>query len=92
METAYWSPVSWKVGLEQGQHGKLPTAVVGLPGGVPEQPGAGDAGKQIGGKNSERFSFWFKGRNDKSLFHRNNKELLKFLLISNSLEGCSYTH
>lgn len=43
METAYWSLVSWKVGLEQDPHGTLLTAAVGLPGGVPEQPGAGDA-------------------------------------------------
>ena len=43
METAYWSLASWKVGLELDLRGKLPTAVVGLPGGVPEQPGAYDA-------------------------------------------------
>ncbi len=43
METAYWSLASWKVGLELDLRGKLPTAVVGLPGGVPEQPGADDA-------------------------------------------------
>lgn len=45
METAYWSLASWKVGLELDLRGKLPTAVVGLPGGVPEQPGADDAAK-----------------------------------------------
>lgn len=46
METAYWSLASWKVGLELDLRGKLPTAVVGLPGGVPEQPGADDAAKK----------------------------------------------
>lgn len=46
METAYWSLASWKVGLELDLRGKLPTAVVGLPGGVPEQPGADDAVKK----------------------------------------------
>lgn len=46
METAYWSLASWKVGLELDLRGKSPTAAVGLPGGVPEQPGADDAAKK----------------------------------------------
>lgn len=61
METAYWSLVSWKVGLEQDQHGTLLTAAVGLPGGVPELPGAGDAAKQTGGRISESFGFGSRG-------------------------------
>lgn len=54
METAYWSLASWKVGLELDLRGKLPTAVVGLPGGVPEQPGADDAAK----KDKRSFRLW----------------------------------
>lgn len=46
MATACWSLASWKVGLELDLRGKLPTAVEGLPGGVPEQPGADDAAKE----------------------------------------------
>jgi len=46
VETAYWSLASWKAGLELDLRGKLPTAAVGLPGGVPEQPGADDAAKK----------------------------------------------
>lgn len=56
METAYWSLASWKVGLELDLRGKLPTAVVGLPGGVPEQPGADDAAKKD--STSVRFMLW----------------------------------
>ena len=62
METAYWSLASWKVGLELDLRGKLPTAVVGLPGGVPEQPGADDAAK----KDRRSFRLW--SRSETCLF------------------------
>lgn len=60
METAYWSLASWKVGLELDLRGKLPTAVVGLPGGVPEQPGADDAAK----KDSTSVRFTLRSRSE----------------------------
>lgn len=47
------------MGLELDLRGKLPTAVVGLPGGVPEQPGADDAAtKKIKKKERKTVYQW----------------------------------